>query len=192
MCISCSRGRLLASLTGLFQRAAHIPIHTQSSPTWSCSSPLPQQPVAGQGVLEESTSRQVGTKNKSSCLTLAVCSRVMYVDVSSFMLLWGCRGMLCNSTLHQVNKISLDVRHISEECINQKLMRSFHQATTISNWILNCLHCPNPNYTDRNCAGQPFQFHRWSVHVLESVGAKEKQHSDIALLKSITKTQALW
>lgn len=115
------------------------------------------------------------SQNKSSCLTLTACSCVNCIDVPSPMLPCGPGGMSYHST---VNKIPLDARHIGGEFINQELMRSFHQATTISNWILNCLRRPHPNYTDRNCAGQPFQFHRWSVRVLESVGAKEKQSSD--------------
>lgn len=114
-----------------------------------------------------------------------------WANVSSCILHGGPEGMSCYYTVRQVNKISLDLRHIGGECINRELMRSFHQATTISNWILNCLRCPHPNYTDHNCAGQPFQFHRWSARVLESVGAKEKQPSDYVLC-FITKTQALW
>lgn len=44
------------------------------------------------------------TRNKSSCITLAVCSCVNWVSVSS-MLHCGPGGMLGHSTVHQVNRI---------------------------------------------------------------------------------------
>lgn len=58
-------------------------------------------------------SQASGAKNKSSSYACCV-----QIDVLSCMLHCGPRGMLRNSTVHQVNKMSLDVRHTGGECIN--------------------------------------------------------------------------
>lgn len=63
MQISSSHSRLLswpwATLSGILQRAAHLPLLACRPTLGGGRTPLPQQSTAGQGVLEESTPRQV-------------------------------------------------------------------------------------------------------------------------------------